>query len=318
VPPSPAVVRAVGLALGVAADAALGDPARAHPVAGFGRLVTRLERWLYADAVAPGGVLVGLAVAGPMLVGLAVERVGRRRPILGVAATAAATWTVLGGTSLAREGEVMGGFLDAGDVGSARARLPHLCARDPSGLDVDGLARATVESLAENTSDAVVAPLLWGAVGGVPGLLGYRAVNTLDAMIGYRSPRYLRFGRVAARLDDAANYVPARVTGLLTVLAAPTVGGSPIAAWRVLRRDGGRHPSPNAGRPEAAAAGALGVRLGGINVYAGHVEQRPGLGEGGRAPQAGDVRRAVRLGRVVGLAGAVVAVGAALVLGRRR
>jgi adenosylcobinamide-phosphate synthase len=318
VPPSPAVVRAVGLALGVAADAALGDPARGHPVAGFGRLVTRLERRLYADAVAPGAALVGLALAGPVLAGVAVERLGRRRPLLGALVTGAATWAVLGGTSLAREGDLMGQFLDAGDVGAARARLSHLCARDPSGLDVDALARATVESLAENTSDAVVAPLLWGAVGGVPGLLGYRAVNTLDAMIGYRSPRYLRFGRVAARLDDAANYVPARVTGLLTVLAAPTVAGSPAASWRVLRRDGGRHPSPNAGRPEAAAAGALDVRLGGTNVYAGHVEQRPALGEGGRAPQAGDVRRAVRLGRVVGLGGAAVAVGTSLVLGRRR
>jgi adenosylcobinamide-phosphate synthase len=318
VPLTPAVVRATGLALGVVADAALGDPVRGHPVAGFGRLVTRLERRLYSDAVAPGAALVGLALAGPVAGGLAAERLGRRRPLLGVVLTAAATWAVLGGTSLAREGEVLGRFLDDGDVTAARARLSHLCARDASGLDVAGLARATVESLAENTSDAVVAPLLWGAVGGVPGLLGYRAVNTLDAMIGYRSPRYLRFGRVAARLDDAANYVPARVTGLLTVLAAPAVGGSAGASWRVLRRDGGRHPSPNAGRPEAAAAGALGVRLGGTNVYAGHVEQRPELGEGGRAPQAGDVRRAVRLGRVVGLGGAAVAVGTAIVVGRRR
>jgi adenosylcobinamide-phosphate synthase len=318
VPPSPAVVRAAGLALGVVADAVLGDPARGHPVAGFGRLVAGLERRLYADAVASGAALVGLAVAGPVLTGLAVEELGRRRPLLGLVGTAAATWAVLGGTSLAREGAVMGRFLETGDVDAARARLPHLCARDPSGLGPDDLARATVESLAENTSDAVVAPLLWGAVAGVPGLLGYRAVNTLDAMVAYRSPRYLRFGRVAARLDDVANYVPARVTGLLTVLAAPVVGGSPMATWRVLRRDGGRHPSPNAGRPEAAAAGALGVRLGGTNVYAGHVEHREALGEGGRAPGAGDVRRAVRLGRVVGLAGAGVAVGTALLLRRPR
>jgi adenosylcobinamide-phosphate synthase len=171
VPPSPAVVRAAGLALGVVADAALGDPARGHPVAAFGRLVTGLERRLYADAVAPGAALVGLALAGPVLGGIAVERLTRRRPLVGVVATAAATWAVLGGASLAREGDVMGRLLDDGDLPAARARLPHLCARDPSGLDGDGLARATVESLAENTSDAVVAPLLWGAVGGVPGLL---------------------------------------------------------------------------------------------------------------------------------------------------
>jgi adenosylcobinamide-phosphate synthase len=308
VPPSPATARAAGLALGVVADAALGDPVRWHPVAGFGRVASRLEQLLYRDAVAPGAALAGLATAVPVLAGIAAERAARGRPLMGVAVTAAATWVVLGGTSLAREGVAMGRLLEAGDLPAARARLSYLCARDPNGLDPAAVARATVESLAENTSDAVVAPLLWGAVAGVPGLLGYRAVNTLDAMIGYRSPRYLRFGRVAARLDDAANYLPARVTGLLTVLAAPAVAGSPTAAWRVLRRDGGRHPSPNAGRPEAAAAGALGVRLGGTNVYAGHVEHRPALREGGRAPQAEDVRRAVRLGRVVGLAAAGVAV----------
>src|SRR5919202_5206162 len=165
-----------------------------------------------------------------MVGGWGVERVGRRRPLLGIALTAASTWAVLGGTSLAREGAAMARFLENGDLPAARQRLPHLCARDPARLDAAGLARATVEPLAENTSDAVVAPLLRGAVAGVPGLLGYRAVNTLDAMIGYTSPRYLRFGRVAARVDDAANYVPARVTGLLTVVAAPAVGGDPVHA----------------------------------------------------------------------------------------
>jgi adenosylcobinamide-phosphate synthase len=264
---------------------------------------------LYGDAVARGAALVAAALAGPVSAGLLVERAARARPLVRIALTAAATWAVLGGTSLAREGVVMGRLLEEGDLPGARARLRHLCARDPSGLDAAALTRATVESLAENTSDAVVAPLLWGAVAGVPGLLGYRAVNTLDAMVGYRSPRYLRFGRVAALLDDGLNYVPARVTGALTVLAAPLVGGSARRAWHVVRRDGRRHPSPNAGRPEAAAAGALGVRLGGTNVYAGHAEHRPVLGEGGRAPEAADVRRAVRLGRIVGLGGAGLAVG---------
>jgi adenosylcobinamide-phosphate synthase len=318
VPLTPAVARAGGLALGLLLDAVCGDPRRGHPVAAFGRLVSALERRLHADAVAPGAALVVLSLAGPVAGGWAVERVGRRRPLLGIALTAASTWAVLGGTSLAREGTAMARLLEDGDLPAARRRLTHLCARDPARLDAAGLARATVESLAENTSDAVVAPLLWGAVAGVPGLLGYRAVNTLDAMVGYTSPRYLRFGRVAARLDDLVNLVPARVTGVLTVLAAPAVGGSPGRTWTVLRRDGGRHPSPNAGRPEAAAAGALGVRLGGTNVYDGHVEQRPDLGEGGRAPRVEDVRRAVRLGRVVGLAGAVVSVALASALGARQ
>jgi adenosylcobinamide-phosphate synthase len=224
---------------------------------------------------------------------------------------------VLGGTSLAREGTRMAEHLESGDLDAARGRLSHLCARDPSGLDAEALARASVESLAENTSDAVVAPLCWGAVAGVPGLLGYRAVNTLDAMVGYRSARYRRFGWAAARLDDAANLVPARLTGLLTVGCAPAVGGSSGRAWQMLRRDGGRHPSPNAGRPEAAAAGALGVRLGGSNSYHGQVETRPWLGDG-PPPAVADVRRAVRLGRLVGVAAIGVTACAVLTAGRTR
>jgi adenosylcobinamide-phosphate synthase len=210
----------------------------------------------------------------------------------------------------------MGEFLEAGDVEAARERLPHLCGRDPGALGPKELTRATVESIAENTSDAAVAPLLWGAVLGVPGLLGYRAVNTLDAMVGHRSPRYANFGWAAARTDDVANWVPARVTGLLTVACAPLVGGSPREAYRILRRDGGRHPSPNAGRCEAAFAGALGVRLGGVNVYGARVEHRPELGDG-RAPEPADIRRAVRLSRAVTLASAALAAGAAALRGRR-
>uniref|UniRef100_UPI000B4BE813 CobD/CbiB family cobalamin biosynthesis protein n=1 Tax=Kineosporia sp. A_224 TaxID=1962180 RepID=UPI000B4BE813 len=297
-PLSLAAARPLGLALGVAADALLADPRRYHPVAGFGRAAQALERRLHADAVAPGAVFTTVAVGVPWLLGVAAERVTTGRPLARVAVTAVATWAVLGGTSLAREGQVMAGLLDAAqaeqadgaaqtDAGvgeaallRARARLSHLCARDPSQMSVGDLARATVESLAENTSDAAVAPLLWGAVAGVPGLLAYRAANTLDAMVGYTSPRYLRFGRVSARFDDLVNLVPARVTGLLTVAAAPVVGGSMASGWRVLRADGARHPSPNAGRPEAATAGVLGVVLGGENVYAGRVERRPGMGVG--------------------------------------
>src|SRR6185436_9743687 len=146
-----------------------------------------------------------------------------------------ATWAVLGGTSLATHGEALAAELGetgtgGADLAVARARLPSLCGRDPAVLDGAGMARAGTESMAENTSDAVVAPLLWGAVAGVPGLLGYRAVNTLDAMIGYRSPRYRRFGWTAARLDDLANLVPARVSALLVAVLAPAVGGSPAAA----------------------------------------------------------------------------------------
>jgi adenosylcobinamide-phosphate synthase len=310
VPLSPAAARPLGLALGFLADAVLGDPRRGHPVAGFGRAAAGLEARLYADDIRRGAAFTGIAVAGPVLAGALAQRAGRDRPMLATLITATATWAVLGGTSLANEGKAMSSRLEAGDLAGARHRLRHLCAREADGLGAPELARATVESLAENTSDAVVAPLVWGALAGVPGLLGYRAVNTLDAMVGYPSSRYLRFGWAAARLDDLVNLVPARLAATLTVFAAPVVGGDRAIAWRVLRRDGGRHPSPNAGHPEAAAAGALGVRLGGANQYHGTLERRPELGDG-RRPEVADVPRAVRLSRAVGGLAALACISAA-------
>jgi adenosylcobinamide-phosphate synthase len=169
------------------------------------------------------------------------------------------------------------------------------------------MARAGCESVAENTSDAVVGPLLWGAVAGLPGLLGYRAVNTLDAMVGYRSPRYHRFGWAAARADDLANLLPARLTALITLAAAPLLGGSPAAAARAWRRDAAGHPSPNAGPVEASAAGALGIQLGGLTQYPHGVELRPVLGDG-PPPTPGDLRRMVRLSRLLGVAATGLAV----------
>ena len=303
-----AVANAAGLALGAALDAAFGDPGRWHPVAGYGRAAAALERRLYAPEVAAGARYVGWAVGLPTLAAVAATIATRRRPLARTVLVAGLTWTALGGTSLRREAVAMADALDAEDLPAARARLPHLCGRDPSTLDSAGLARATVESVAENTSDAVVAPLLWGALAGAPGLVAYRAVNTLDAMVGHRSERYARFGTAAARLDDAANLVPSRLTAALTVAAAPVAGGS---RWRALwtwLRDGRRHPSPNSGQCEAAMAGALGVRLGGRNVYAGRVEHRPILGRGAQ-PVADDIRRAARLSGTVAAAAVTLAVG---------
>ena len=289
---------AAGLAVGYAADALLGDPRRGHPVAGFGTVAAALERGTYRDERVAGVAYVGLLVGGTVALGAAMQRLGRRHPAAMVLVTAAATWTVLGGRSLRREAAAIGDQLATGDLAAARVQVRNLVGRDPRELDPGEIARATVESVAENTSDAVVAPLFWGAVAGVPGLLGYRAVNTLDAMVGHRSPRYARFGWAAARLDDLANWVPARVAGLAAALAAPLVGGSSSAAWRAVRRDTGQHPSPNAGVVEAAFAGALGVRLGGRNVYQGRVEDRGVLGDG-RPVDVGDIVRANRLARAV-------------------
>jgi adenosylcobinamide-phosphate synthase len=201
----------------------------------------------------------------------------------------------------------MARLLDTDDLPAARRRLAHLCSRDATELDGTELARAATESIAENTSDAVVAPLFWGAVAGIPGLLGYRALNTLDAMVGYHSARFERFGWAAARADDLANLVPARLGALAAVCCAPLVGGRPDHAWRVWRRDGSHHPSPNAGQVEAAFAGALEVRLGGVNTYGGQSEDRGTLGDG-PVPGSADLRRSVTLSKVVGLAALAVAV----------
>ncbi len=302
--------RAMGLALGYAADLAFADPRRGHPVAGFGRLASALEDVCWADDRRRGAAYTGALVGGMATAGWVVQRATSGRPAAEVGMVAVATWAVLGGRSLAREGLVMQRLLHGEDLSAARDRLGHLCARDPTGLPAGELARASVESLAENTSDAVVAPLMWGAVAGIPGLIGYRAANTLDAMVGYRSERYLRFGWASARLDDLLNLVPSRVAAALTVAAAPLVGGRCGQAWRIWRRDGSRHPSPNAGPVEAATAGALGVSIGGSNIYDGSTEDRGVLGEG-RPVVVGDLGRAVRLSQAVGFAGILTAAGVA-------
>ncbi|KZS71552.1 cobalamin biosynthesis protein [Mycobacterium kansasii] len=304
--------RIAGVLVGYLADLALGDPKRGHPVAVFGQLAAKLEQTSYRDSKVAGVVHVGVLVGAVCLLGAALQRgPGRLRSLAG---TATASWVSLGGMSLARTGRAMAELLDRGDLEAARRLLPSLCGRDPAGLDLPGLTRAALESVAENTSDAQVAPLLWAAIGGAPAVLGYRAVNTLDSMIGYRSSRYLRFGWAAARLDDAANYVGARATAVLVVVCAPLAGGSPLGALRAWRRDAARHPSPNAGVVEAAFAGALGVRLGGPTRYRHGLQIRPTLGDG-RQPTVADLRRAVLLSRAV-QAGAAVGVG--LLLYRRR
>ncbi|URM91830.1 cobalamin biosynthesis protein [Streptomyces sp. MRC013] len=292
-------VFAYGATAGFLADLVFADPRRGHPVAAFGRAAGAVERLLWRDhrgwgalytAVCAGGAAGGAALAAR------AARAVRGRDAASVALTAAAVWAVVGGTSLGREARAVGAALAAGDVAAARERLPHLCGRDPQALDGPGIARAVVESVAENTSDAVVGALVWGALGGVPGLAAFRAVNTLDAMVGHRSPRHHRFGWASARLDDVAGAPGARLTAALAVVA----GGDPRGAVRAWRADAHRHPSPNAGPVEAAFAGALGVRLGGTLSYRGRVEHRPVLNGPGRAVEVADIERAVRLSRRVG------------------
>ncbi|CAO5186677.1 Cobalamin biosynthesis protein CobD [Frankia sp. AiPs1] len=320
-----------GLLLGAGLDALLGDPARWHPVAGFGGLAARVERTSYRDDRFAGAVHTAVLVAAVAVPAAALDHqiarcvsgMSGRRWVrgsspsgavgAGLVVTAGLGWVVLGGTSLRRAGRALGAALAAGDLDGARALLPTLCGRDPAELDESALARGAIESIAENTCDAVVAPLWWGAVAGLPGLAAYRAVNTLDAMIGHHSARYERFGAAAARLDDLMNLVPARLGALAACVCAPVVGGSPADAYWVLRRDGRSHPSPNAGLAEAAFAGALGLRLGGELRYPYRVEQRPRLGFG-RPPAGADVAAAARLSAATGMLGLTVTVLAAAVV----
>jgi adenosylcobinamide-phosphate synthase len=307
--------QAAGVAAGYLADLLFADPPRGHPVALFGRAAAAVERRTYSDSRWAGAVHTGVLLAALGALGAAGERGGF---LWRATATTAATYVALGGTSLTHTGGQMAQLLTGGDVDAARRLLPSLCGRDPSVLDAAGLTRAALESVAENTSDAQVAPLLWVTVGGVPAVLVYRGANTLDAMIGHRSPRYVRFGWAAARFDDGMNFIAARVTAVLVALCAPVAGGSPAGALRAWRRDAARHPSPNAGVTEAAFAGALGVRLGGPTQYAHQLEIRPTLGDG-RIPDVADLTRAVRLSRAVQAVAAVLAVSVSAVCrsGRR-
>ncbi len=282
------------LAAGYGADLAFGDPRRGHPVAAFGGLAVATERACYSPTRVRGALFAGALVAGAAIGGEALaRRVGRDAALAGL------TWAALGGRSLRREATSIAASLQRGDLDAARAALPALAGRDAGALSTDGVARAVVESVAENTGDAVVGALLWGALAGPAGVAAYRAANTLDAMVGNRSARYAEFGWAAARLDDALNWPAARAGAALTVACAPLVGGSPLRAWRVLRRDGASHPSPNAGRMEAAFAGALDVGLGGPLCYGGVSELRPRLGDGG-PPTAADVCRSSLLCSAVG------------------
>ncbi|MGW8364876.1 cobalamin biosynthesis protein [Streptomyces wedmorensis] len=288
-------VFAYGAALGLAIDRLVGDPRHGHPVAVFGRAAAGVERALWRDHRGWGALHTAVCAGGTVAAGAVAARTARGSRAASVALTAAAVWAVVGGTTLGREARAIGGALAAGDLEAARERLPHLCGRDPHSLDGPAMARAVVESVAENTSDAVVGALFWGAVAGVPGLVGFRAVNTLDAMVGHKSPRHRRFGWASARLDDVAGWPGARLTAALATVA----GGDPRGAVRAWRADAAKHPSPNAGPVEASFAGALGVRLGGTLAYGGRVEHRPVLNGEGRAVEVADIERAVRLSRRV-------------------
>lgn len=273
-------------------DRLLGEPPRYHPLVGFGRLAAWLEARLYGGAeVSPLGRMLRGGVALVLLLAMAL---GLSWPAWGEHPLARA-WSLglltlcLGARSLEEHGERVALALERNALEEARAAVGCIVSRDVGALDREGVARAATESVLENGADAVFATLFWFLLLGAPGAVLHRAVNTLDAMWGYRTPRYLYFGRMAARLDDVMNYLPARLTALTYALAGRTV-----PALRCWRAQAGSWYSPNAGPVMAAGAGALEVRLGGAAQYHGGIKERPWLGEG-PAPAAGDLRRALGL-----------------------
>ena len=306
--------------IALAADAVTGDPPALyrrvpHPVALLGAWIAKLDARFNDDAVSDAmrlarggavtlGVILAAAGAGALLHGLASMAPA------GEVVEAAAASTLIAYRGLRDHVREVARGLGSG-IAEARAAVSHIVGRDPERLDPPAVARAALESLAENFSDGVVAPLFWYVLLGLPGLLGYKALNTLDSMIGHRDPRHLRFGRVAARADDLVNWIPARLSVALLAGAALAVpGASPGGAVRAVLRDARHHRSVNAGWPEAAMAGALGFAIAGPRHYGGRIVEDAWMGNGRRDLDAGDVHAALRLYAVAAaLLAAALAVG---------
>ena len=293
------------LALAYSLDLLAGDPEWfPHPVRCFGAMIKSGERWLRRLGRDPAvETLAGAALTGGVVAtSWALGKPGN------VAWQVMLAWTTLATRCLLDEAVAVIRALEANDLALARIRLARIVGRDTQHLSETEMARAVIETLAESACDGIVAPLFWLALAGVPGAMAYKAVNTLDSMIGHRDAPYRHFGMVAARLDDAANLVPARLTALAISMAAGVHGGDATRSLRIWRRDGSFHASPNAGQSEAAMAGALGVRLGGTNFYEGRGHHGHKLFSEGRPASVQDARKAVLL---VGTVSAI-AFGAAL------
>jgi adenosylcobinamide-phosphate synthase len=281
-------------------DLLLGDPRRLpHPVVYIGKLITRLE-------VPLAGLLRNRRLAGILLCLLTLAITGGVawtllalaalvHPLLYALAWIWLAFTTLALRSLHRESREVVKWVVAGDLGEARRALSLIVGRDTAQLDEEGILRACLETVAENASDGVVAPLFYLSLGGPVAALVYKAANTLDSMVGYRNDRYHELGWASARLDDLLNLIPARLTGLLMVLAAIPLGLNPWAALKMLLRDARKPSSPNAGFPEAAAAGALGVQFGGPASYFGQRVEKPTLGDADRPITLSSYRQMVGL-----------------------
>jgi len=268
----------------VALDLLVGDPhSWPHPVRGIGWLAQRLERpmrRLIRDEKTAGIVAVLLVAATTGISAWGLIRLARLcHPLAADIVSVLLIYMTIAAHDLARHSCAVFRALAAGDLAQARRRVGQIVGRDTAHLDEAGVARAAVECVAESTVDGITAPLFFAIMAGPVGAMIYRAINTLDSTFGYTNDRYIRFGWAAARLDDLANYLPARVTAPLIGLAAALLCQRPIQSWRILRRDGRKHASPNSGLPEAAMAGALGIQLGGMSYYDGERLEKPAIGE---------------------------------------
>ncbi len=329
----------IAMVAGFALDAALGDPhGWPHPVKLIGKQI-ELEEGLVRKYVLPeaeeagsawpldraqterlGGVAItaDVVLAAPLVAFGALKLCERIHPALALGAEAVLCYQLIAARSLRDESMKVHEALEAGDLDGARAAVGMIVGRDTDKLDEAGVARAAVETVAENVSDGVVAPLLFMAAAGAPGAAFYKAANTLDSMIGYKNERYLNMGWAAAKLDDVLNFVPARLSGALMCGAAKLVGLDASGAWRVFKRDRLNHSSPNSAHTEAACAGALGVQLGGGNYYFGNYVEKPTIGDDARPVEAVDIKRANKLMYATAGLGLCVASIVGLLVGKRR
>ncbi|MGH6891462.1 MAG: adenosylcobinamide-phosphate synthase CbiB [Dongiaceae bacterium] len=295
------------LLMSLAFDAAIGDPEalnrrELHPVQLIGRVIAWADARFNRERDTPGRrrnlgawTIAGLTV-GSVALGWLIQSALLALP-LGSLWLAVVMSTLIAQKSLYDHVAAVASGLETGGLGGGRLAVARIVGRDPEALDQAGVSRAAIESLAENFSDGVVAPIFWAVLLGLPGLLAYKVINTADSMIGHKTPRHLHFGWGAARLDDLVNFIPARLSGLLVCVSALLVPGcDPRAAWQAMRRDARQHRSPNAGWPEAAFAGALGLAIAGPRVYHGEMVEDHWMNEGGRPHAAApDIRLALRL-----------------------
>ena len=312
--------------LGFLLDLALADPeGMPHPVVYMGRTVTALEGFLRPrlPKTAKGELLGGAVLAAVLPSGTfvlasgACELAKRIHPAAGLALETLWCWQSLALKGLAAESGRVQDALERGDLPAARKAVGRIVGRDTEELTAEGVAKAAVETVAENFSDGVAAPLLYMLLGGAPLALAYKAVNTMDSMVGYKNDRYLHFGRAAARLDDLANLVPSRLAALCWIGGAFLTGQDGKNAWRIWRRDRRNHASPNAAQTESACAGALGVQLAGPASYFGEPVDKPTIGDPGRTVEPADITRANHMLRAAGVLALGVGLSVKALLGRR-